>query len=400
MGRGMRSLKVFLQMVYAPARALDAIRTDPRIIAPGLLALIAAWLASQVDHPSPWLLPATMSQAVMLLLEQIPPFLFLALVFVPVVILIAQMVGKRGQYMWAVRVNYRPVLSMALFAWAVSHLVPLPFLWLWRSFTHQGAWISLLITLAYFGILMMVGVSRWFELNTVRALGALALSTLVLLLLPVVGGLLRIALASPLLLLILFFMLRGYLQDVMAAQRARRRLETHLKVAVRNPADASAHYNLALLYEQRGQLHDAIKHFTRAVEIDPEEIDAHYHLGRIALLQGRLSDAILHFDATVRRDPGHAHYEVWRDVGQTYLAAGQLDDARFAFEKFLAHRPHDAQGLYYYGLVLDRLGQPQQAVEQMHRVVETVRTSPRYKYRLEKRWMDRAKEYLKSSGAM
>ncbi|RMG47153.1 MAG: tetratricopeptide repeat protein [Acidobacteria bacterium] len=400
MGHGMGSLKIVLQLVYTPARALDAIRIGPRIIVPGLLALVANGLTSQIGYPSSSFAPATTSGVVILLLGQIPSLLFLALIFVPVVILVAQMVGRRGQYMWALRVNYRPVLSMALYAWAVSHLVVLPVLWLWRNSAPQGTWVGATLSLAYFGILMLVGVSRWFELNTVRALGALALSTLILLLLPVVGGLLRVALASPLLLIILFFMLRGYLQDIMAAQRARRRLESHLKMAVMNPADASAHYDLALLYEERGQLHEAIKHFTRAIEIDPEEVDAHYHLGRIALHQGRLSDAILHFDATVRRDPGHAHYEVWRDVGQTYLAAGQFDDARFALEKFLEHRPHDAQGLYYYGLVLDRLGQTQKAVEQMHRVVETVRTSPRYKYRLEKRWMDRAKEYLKSSGVV
>ena len=53
-------------------------------------------------------------------------------------------------------------------------------------------------------------------------------------------------LASPFLLLMLFFLLRGYLARVTRTQRARESFKQNLEAATLNPADASAHYNLGL----------------------------------------------------------------------------------------------------------------------------------------------------------
>jgi tetratricopeptide (TPR) repeat protein len=231
-----------------------------------------------------------------------------------------------------------------------------------------------------------------------RAVGVIALASLSLLALPLIPNLLFL-LTSPFLLILLIVLLRNVFSDLLRAQQSRENFKRNLEISTMNPADASAHYNLGLIYQQRRQYEEALVCFTRAVEIDPEEIDAHYQLGRIAREQGRLTDAIRHFDAVVRRDPQHSQNEIWREIGNAYFQAAQYEDARAAFERFLAKRQSDAEGRYRYGLTLHNLGRPQEAATQMQAVIEAVRTSPAYKYRAEKRWMNEAQSFLRSQSA-
>jgi len=204
-------------------------------------------------------------------------------------------------------------------------------------------------------------------------------------------------LASPFLLLMLFFLLRGYLAEATRTQRARASFKQNLEAATLNPADSSAHYNLGLIHQQRGELDAARERFERAIQIDEEEIDAHYQLGRIALQQKRFADAVRHFEQVVARDPSHSQHEVWREVGATYLAAGQFDDARDALERFLDKRPSDPEALYLMGRAHAGLGHRREAANLMQACIEAVKTAPAYKYRADKHWLNEAQQYIKSS---
>jgi tetratricopeptide (TPR) repeat protein len=201
------------------------------------------------------------------------------------------------------------------------------------------------------------------------------------------------------LLILVIILLRNVFGDLVSAQRAREDFKRNLETATLNPADASAHYNLGLIYQQRGQLEEAKASFIRAIEIDAEETDAHYQLGRIAREEGRLPEAINHFDAVVSRNPEHSLSEAWREIGWTYFQAGQYDDARTAFERFIEKRPSDAEGRYRYGLTLHQLGRYDEAAAEMQACIEAVRTSPAYKYRAEKHWASEAQSFLRSQGA-
>jgi tetratricopeptide (TPR) repeat protein len=209
---------------------------------------------------------------------------------------------------------------------------------------------------------------------------------------PVFGS----VMGSPFLLIMLFILLRGYFSDVTRGQRARASFKQNLEASTLNPADASAHYNLGLIHQQRGELVEARKRFERAVEIDPEEVDAHYQLGRIAREEARLPDAIKHFSEVVERNPTHSLHEIWREIGATYLAAEQYEDSREALERFLENRNLDPQGLYLMGRALSGLGRQREAAASMQACIEAVKTAPAYKYRTEKRWLNEAQQFLRS----
>src|SRR5213079_1612056 len=203
-----------------------------------------------------------------------------------------------------------------------------------------------------------ISVLRTIVVATLGGGGALILSQ-------TLYGVFHTLLASPFILLMLFLLLRGYFSGIVSNQRARVAFKQNLEAATINPRDSSAHYNLGLIHQQRGELDQARERFQRAIDIDPEELDAHYQLGRIARAQNRLPEAIGHFEQVVQRDQLHSQHEIWREIGATYLAAEQFADARDALERFLDHRRSDPQGLYLMGRSLAGMGRQREAAEQM-----------------------------------
>ena len=266
-----------------------------------------------------------------------------------------------------------------------------------KDATNVSVMFFLTVKLAFLCIGIVAAVRETFRVETLRALGisiiggvgAFFISPLALWLFSGIFG-------SPFLLFFAFMLLRGYFGEIMSGQRARANFKQNLESATLNPADASAHYNLGLIHQSRGELDAARERFERAVQIDPEEIDASYQLGRIARSQKRYADAIQHFEQVVGRNPAHSQHEVWREIAATYISAGQYEDARTMLEQFLEHRPSDPEGLYLMGRAHAGLGHRREATSLMQECIEAVKTAPAYKYRASKRWMNEAQQFIKS----
>src|SRR5713226_8584123 len=161
-------------------------------------------------------------------------------------------------------------------------------------------------------------------------------------------------LSSPFILIFVFYYLRGELANLGAGMHRRQNLRRTLEAAAVNPHDGDAQYQLGLIYQQRRQYAEAIQRFKNAVAIDPSETDAHFQLGRIAREQGRLKDALAHFQTVVYQDEKHNLSEILRELGATYLAARQYEDARNELALYLERRPYDPEGLFDYGQTLER----------------------------------------------
>jgi tetratricopeptide (TPR) repeat protein len=331
------------------------------------------------------------------------PIFFIIVIFVPACIFAASLIDRRASFSVRLRQEYAPLVSCALYGWAAAHLLmTVPALMLYQPGGASPQTTEAVLQLAplpYFLFLMIFALKAALRFSVGRAIGAVAIGACSLVALTFLSSTLLRLLTSPFLLILVILLLRNFFGDLVSQQRARENFKRHLEIATLNPADASAHYNLGLIYQQRGQLDEARRSFARAVEIDPSEIDAHYQLGRISREQGRLAEAIQHFDAVVQRNDDHSLSEVWREIGHTYFEAEQYQDARATFERFLARRPSDAEGHYRYGLTLARLGRQEEAAAEMRACIEAARTAPVYKYRTEKHWMSEADAFLRSQAA-
>jgi tetratricopeptide (TPR) repeat protein len=429
----MNWLKPLLLLFYAPGRALGVVRERAplgaaaalALLAQAALALYALWpfLVRSLARGGVWV-------AFGLLRDSAGTLFLLAFAFVPALVLFANWFERRGSYRLVLQQEYAALASAICYAWAGANLVALPLLLLarrggleastiaqnrelWQNFGTQNnvspEVLALLLdprmhtevfartlVLPFFIFWTLVAVRVVFRVSWPRALAVVVGSGAALLIASPLLGILGALLASPFLLLLVFFFLRGYIGDLMQTQRARAAFRQNLEAAKLNPADASARYNLGLIHQQRHEYEQARAEFRHAIEIDPEEIDAHYQLGRISRAEGKLAEAIEHFGQTVARAPQHAQHEVWREIGATYLAAGQHADALDALDRFLAQRTSDPEGLYLKGRALAGLGRMREAVEAMRACVEAVRTAPAYKYRADKRWLNEAQQFLRT----
>jgi Flp pilus assembly protein TadD/mono/diheme cytochrome c family protein len=138
-----------------------------------------------------------------------------------------------------------------------------------------------------------------------------------------------------------------------------------------DPGDFEAHYNLAALFQMKGNLSGAVLQFTQAVRLRPDDptannalgavllasgnvdgaighlktalagrpdyFDAHYNLGNALASQGDFPGALLHFRAAVRLNPQDAGAEA--NLGSALAETGNLKEARLHFERALVIDP-------------------------------------------------------------
>ena len=186
----------------------------------------------------------------------------------------------------------------------------------------------------------------------------------------------------------------GALAGMRAAHSQRQSFRRHLQACTINEHDAEAQYQLGLIYQQRRQQTEALKHFRRAVEIDPKEPDANHQLGIAARHEGRLQDAIQHFSQVVAHDEKYGQSEIWREIGATYLAAGMLAEAKAALEKYSERRPFDPEGLFHLAETLTKLGDTNRAQGLYQQCIEAVKTMPYYRRQEVSKWSKLAQEKL------
>ena len=318
----------------------------------------------------------------------------MAILYIPCLILLVAMSGANASFSVLLRRDYGPLLTCGLMAWAAAHL---PFAVAGFALVHLGANTALGLWVAsaiYFGLLMALGLRMLFGIHYSKGLLLVSIAALSFSVQAKLFATVSPYLFSPFLLFYAYSMFRGDIGDIGFSLRQRQGFRRSMEAATINPRDASAHYQLGLIYQYRRQYGEAISRFQKAVETAHDETDAHFQLGRIAREQGRLQDAITHFGVVLEQDDKHSQSEIWREVGATYLAASMFTEAKDALEKFIDRRPYDPEGLYYYGKTLEQLNQRDEAREVFGRCVEAVNTMPSYRYREQRKWDKLARDRL------
>ena len=429
-------LRLIGMIFYAPLRGMREVR-DRGTLFPAIICayisqvaylFVVEWLVGKTGFLTrPQFLASNLFQAATSLLP-------ILIVFVPLLALTANLFERRGSFGLVLQQEYASLGSVVFYGLIAANLVGILISIFFHFSGVQAAYVAnsmqsaeqiksmfrlpaemqiqlereladpafiagslfRTVKIGIFTVGALESVRKVFRLSLVRSIGVILVSYAgALVLSPIWTLLFTRIIGSPFILLMLFLLLRGYFTSIVSNQRARAAFKQNLEAATINPRDSSAHYNLGLIHQQRGELDQARERFQRAIEIDPDELDAHYQLGRIARAQNRLAEAISHFEQVVQRDQFHSQNEIWREIGSTYIAAGQYGDARDALEKFLDRRTNDPEGLYLMGRAYAGLGDNQEAASSMHACIEAVKTAPAYKYRTEKRWLNEAQQFLK-----
>jgi tetratricopeptide (TPR) repeat protein len=116
---------------------------------------------------------------------------------------------------------------------------------------------------------------------------------------------------------------------------AKKELQQELAI---DPANAGAEYVLGELARQNQDFAEAVRHFTKATQLNPKFGDAYLGLGMSQLAEKNYAEAVTPLEAAVKLQPGNpaAHYGLATAYGRT----GRREDAQreFALQQQAAER--------------------------------------------------------------
>ena len=137
--------------------------------------------------------------------------------------------------------------------------------------------------------------------------------------------------------------------------------ELYQQVIRQNAANAEAHANLGVAYEQlgRGDLAEAM--FRKALQLDPDSADAHLNLGLKLAERGRFEEALERLSEAARRAPDHAAAR--QGLAMVLTRLNRAVDAVPHFEFVLERNPGSEDAHLNLGIALAEGGRKERALE-------------------------------------
>ena len=135
----------------------------------------------------------------------------------------------------------------------------------------------------------------------------------------------------------------------------------------KNPEDFEAHYNLAALFQARGDVAGSYKQFSEAVRLRPEDAAANNGLGAALLAAGRVPQAIPFLQTALKTRPDYfdAHY----NLGNALASGGDFAGALEQFRAAANLRPEDADAEANLGSALAETGNLKEARKHFERAL-------------------------------
>ncbi len=137
-----------------------------------------------------------------------------------------------------------------------------------------------------------------------------------------------------------------------AVRREDRLVNRYRALVKNNPGNATLRYNLAVFYQERGNVSEAINEYRRAIRLNPGNCFAHYNLGLLYAKRRKMSEAIREFKSALSHCPGYARADY--ALGMVYEGLGDYSKARNAYEKALADEAEFADAHLALTFLLDR----------------------------------------------
>lgn len=134
------------------------------------------------------------------------------------------------------------------------------------------------------------------------------------------------------------------------------------------PNDWDAHYNLALLCREKGDIEGSISHYRETLRCKPDSVWGHTNLGTLYLGLGRLDDAAAEYSSALRYDPGDA--KAHNNLGLVLSQQGRLAPAAIQFEQALRANQRFPEAETNLGKVFAMQGDLKQAAVHFERALE------------------------------
>ncbi len=145
-------------------------------------------------------------------------------------------------------------------------------------------------------------------------------------------------------------------------------VENFTKVIAADPADFTAHFNLAFAYSMTNRDADAITEYKKTLELKPGIHQAELNLGVILLRQKQAGEAIPHLSAAVEQKPKEFRPNYY--LAEALRSEGQFDKAEPAYQKALEIDPKSAAAEAGLGQALANEGKLDDAAPHFKKAAE------------------------------
>ena len=145
-------------------------------------------------------------------------------------------------------------------------------------------------------------------------------------------------------------------------------IEKTKKLLKSNQNDPIVHYNLGLLYEEKGMLDDSLTSYKKASALNPSMVMPLIGQGSILNKKGESDKAISVFERAIENHPGYA--EAYEGLGLVYVNIRQPEDALKAFQKAINLNPNLINSRYNLGILYAKKAQFNEAIAQWEEGLE------------------------------
>jgi tetratricopeptide (TPR) repeat protein len=136
----------------------------------------------------------------------------------------------------------------------------------------------------------------------------------------------------------------------------------------RDAGDFSAQYNLGAMLQTRGEIAEALEHYTIAVQLRPEDPIANNALGGVLLATGKIDDAIAYLKNSLRMRPDNfdAHY----NLGNAFASQEKFTEAEKEFREAVTLNPDDSNAEGNLGGALAAAGKLSESKPHLERALK------------------------------
>lgn len=137
---------------------------------------------------------------------------------------------------------------------------------------------------------------------------------------------------------------------------------------------AISEHNLATALQEQGRVDEAIRHYERALAIQPDYAPAFNNLGTALMAKGDIGSAIAAFRESLRLQPGSRQARnllaaAQYDLGSALLERGAFEKAELTFREALAVDADYAEAHNNLGIALAQMGRVDEAVQHWRRAL-------------------------------
>ncbi len=134
------------------------------------------------------------------------------------------------------------------------------------------------------------------------------------------------------------------------------------------PKQARKEYDKGIKADGAGKVDEALRHYTRAIELAPDYYEARNNLGSAYLATSQFPKAQDQFEKVVQANPSDA--AAYFNLANLYLLENRYPESEAWVEKGLSREPASAFGHFLQGSLYSRTGRPSEAESALRRSLE------------------------------